>query len=560
MSKSNKILAVLLTLAMLLSLLAACGSPADSSAALEAKERASQGETPAETEGSAPDTQEAVSVPASEVEPDVRPAMELPLTDELVTYSVFANTNPNMDGYDDWNEYPIWKELTARTNVGFDWQLTSMFTASEQYSLLVAANDLPEVVSGDWYTSGVAAAVEEEVYWDVAPYLTEYAPDYYNLIQQDGIRQEIYSDDGYVVCFAEIAEKEFAPNNGIVLRQDLLNEQNLEVPVTYEEYTKVLSALKSAYNMEAPFFMSELNYKVFSAGFEVMDGFSLKGDGGLIYGPASDNYKDYLKQLNQWYEAGLVYQDFYSIPNGEINNYQIEYMSQGKSAAAFMYCEFAGIIEFDDAAAVLAPGYIPRVNADDQIHLTDGIDAQVKVNNGWHISTNCEEDKMKLMCRFLNYLYTEEGATLANYGIEGVTYEVQDDGSKWYTDEIMNNSEMTQTQALLYNLMYMAPCYADYTKYNISTLTTWKDFAEVWGSADNEYNLPTLSLTAAEEETYSAAASDVETYMSEVIIKFMIGDMDIDAEWDRYIATMESLGVNDMIAIYQDAYERYQNK
>ena len=46
-----------------------------------------------------------------------------------------------------------------------------------------------------------------------------------------------------------------------------------------------------------------------------------------------------------------------------------------------------------------------------------------------------------------------------NENIEGVTYEVQEDGSLWYTDEIMNNPEMTQTQALLYNLMYMAPCY-----------------------------------------------------------------------------------------------------
>jgi putative aldouronate transport system substrate-binding protein len=119
---------------------------------------------------------------------------------------------------------------------------------------------------------------------------------------------------------------------------------------------------------------------------------------------------------------------------------------------------------------------------------------------------------------------------------------------------------MTQTQALIYNLMYMQPCHADYTKYNISTLTTWKDFADVWASADNDYKLPTLSLTAEEEEVYSAANSDVETYMDEVIIKFIIGDMDIDAEWDTYLQTMESLGVQDMIDTYNAAYTRYQNK
>lgn len=559
MKKKSQYLSLLLVLTLMIGVLGACGSPEqEASTSVSSQEAPIQQTETAETTD--PVSEAEVESSAEELPLEALPPVELPLTDEVVTYSVFATSNPNMESYLEWNEYPIWKELTARTNIAFDWHLFSMFTASEQYALLVAANDLTDVVSGDYYTSGVAASVEEEIYWDLAPYLQDYAPNYYDLIQQDGIRQEVYSDDGYVVCFAEIAEKEFPPNNGIVIRQDLLEAQNLEVPVTYEEYTDVLSSLKSAYNMEAPFFLSELNYSVVSAGFEVTSDFTLDGNGELVYGPITDNYKDYLKQMNAWYEDGLIYKDFYAIPNGEINNYQIEYMSQSKSAAAFMYCEFAGMIEFKDTGAVLAPGYIPRHNETDQIHLTDGIDSQVKTNTGWYISTQCDTEKMELMCQFLNYLYTEEGAVLANFGVEGVTYEVQEDGSYWYTDEIMNNPEMTQTQALIYNLMYMMPCYADYTKYNISTLTTWKEFADVWASADNEYKAPTLNLTADEEARYSAASSDVETYMDEVIIKFMIGDMDIDAEWDSYLETMESLGVNEMIDIYEAAYERYQDK
>ena len=168
---------------------------------------------------------------------------------------------------------------------------------------------------------------------------------------------------------------------------------------------------------------------------------------------------------------------------------------------------------------------------------------------------------LELFCQFMNYLYTQEGAELCNWGIEGETFEYQEDGSKWYTDEIMNNPDgMTQTQAIIFNFMYQGPCYADYTKYNISTLTTWKDFADVWAAADNQNKMPTMSLTADEESTYSAAATDVQTYMDEIVIKFMIGDADIDAEWDTYLSTMESLGVNDMIDIYAAAYERYLNK
>ena len=48
--------------------------------------------------------------------------------------------------------------------------------------------------------------------------------------------------------------------------------------------------------------------------------------------------------------------------------------------------------------------------------------------------------------------------------------------------------------------------------------------------------------------------------MDEIVIKFMIGDADIDAQWDTYLQTMDSLGANEMIDIYAAAYERYQNK
>jgi len=72
--------------------------------------------------------------------------------------------------------------------------------------------------------------------------------------------------------------------------------------------------------------------------------------------------------------------------------------------------------------------------------------------------------------------------------------------------------------------------------------------------------MPTMSLTADEESTYAAAATDVSTYMDEIVIKFMIGDADIDAQWDTYLDTMDSLGANEMIDIYAAAYERYQNK
>ena len=581
MKKMTRYLSILLTLALIAGVLGGCGgNPATSASAPEdstlpsvpAAEEADAEVQASPAAGSASELE--ASAEAEEGEtldeagiyvPKPNP-FELPLADELLTYTAMGVTNPNMSSFGSMGDYAIWQRLQERTNIGFEWSEFSMFTISDQHSLLVAANDLPEIVCGNYYTGGVASAIDEEVYWDLAPYLEEFAPNYYDLIQVDGIRQQVYSDDGYVMFFDEIAEKEFAPNNGILIRQDMLDKVGKDVPVTYDDYTDVLAAFKSEFDMEAPMYATDMDYNVFSAGFGIDSGFSAGGHGGfsldddknLVYSPISDTYKEYLKQFSDWYKNGYIYKDFYCIPFGEANNYRAEYMGADKSAICFCYCEFASQFVFEDSNATLSAGYIPRQTADQQVHLTDGVDAQVK--DGWCVSTNCSEEKLETLCQFMNYLYTEEGAELCNWGIEGETFEYQPDGSKWFTDEIMNNPEMTQTQALIFNFMYQGPCYADYTKYNISTLTTWKDYADVWASADNAYKIPTLSLTADEESKFAAASSDVTTYMSEQVIRFMLGEADIDAEWDEYVSHMESLGCNDMVEIYETAYARFLNK
>ena len=160
----------------------------------------------------------------------------------------------------------------------------------------------------------------------------------------------------------------------------------------------------------------------------------------------------------------------------------------------------------------------------------------------------------------MNYFYTPEGALLANYGVEGQSFEYREDGTPWYTDLILDNPDgLSMTQALCYYVGYMVPCDCDYTVYNIASLTTWSDFVDAWGTADNSWRFPDVSLTAEEQEEYAAASADVETYLDETLIQFIIGDLDVDddAVWQEYLDAMDSLGVGTMIDIYEAALSRY---
>ena len=48
----------------------------------------------------------------------------------------------------------------------------------------------------------------------------------------------------------------------------------------------------------------------------------------------------------------------------------------------------------------------------------------------------------------------------------------------------------------------------------------------------------------------------IKTYILEKVTKIICGDDSID-NWEGYVETMHTYGIDDVIAIQQDAYDRY---
>lgn len=50
--------------------------------------------------------------------------------------------------------------------------------------------------------------------------------------------------------------------------------------------------------------------------------------------------------------------------------------------------------------------------------------------------------------------------------------------------------------------------------------------------------------------------SDINTYVSENTLKFVIGDRSL-TEWDDFVSTLKAMGIEDAVAIYQGALDRH---
>lgn len=67
---------------------------------------------------------------------------------------------------------------------------------------------------------------------------------------------------------------------------------------------------------------------------------------------------------------------------------------------------------------------------------------------------------------------------------------------------------------------------------------------------------PDLLYTEEEASERSTLAADISAYLRTMKASFIMGEMDIDANWDSYLAELESMGLNELLAIEQAAYDR----
>lgn len=70
------------------------------------------------------------------------------------------------------------------------------------------------------------------------------------------------------------------------------------------------------------------------------------------------------------------------------------------------------------------------------------------------------------------------------------------------------------------------------------------------------------TLTMDQSVARGDIMTDVETYMNESSLQFLLGEKDIndDAAWQAYKDTMQSMGIEDAIAITQEAVDQFNAK
>ncbi len=552
MKNAKKLVALLLVLAMVLSL-AACGNGGNSSTSSETSTSSAAEDSSAAEEGETGDDGETA-------EPG---EFQLPIVDEPTTLSYFVADDSNCAIMTtDWNDNEFYQEMERRTGVHLEMEMVSSADYQTNFNLMIASGTLADLiyVGASYYAEGVDAAIDDGYFLDLTDLVDEYMPNYQKVRTSD-IQYELLSttDSGRLGAVYELRQSKQGPWLGLWIRQDWLDDLNLETPVTFDDYHEVLTAFKNEKGATAPLILnfsgSDGEFGTMSGGLNVLNSWQLDETGKVNFGPYMDAWKEYVTIMNQWYNEGLIDPDFMATDERTADMAKVVTGASGLFAALYtMPSVYEAASE--DSNMNLAPVNPPVKNEGDEIHIRLR-DSYTSGNTA--ISADCENPEVAM--RWLDYLFTEEGALLANYGIEGDTFEFNEEGEPEFTDKILNNENgwtMTQTVA-----SYLCPSagianWSDWTRELAGVPEKDQACYDVWSEADDTWRLPSsVTLTQDESTERAALYADISTTVKEQTAQFISGALDIESNWDAYIASLESSGIERAIEITQAAYDRY---
>lgn len=478
---------------------------------------------------------------------------------EDVTISLFLQDSADQAISPD---LPIIKEITKRTGVNFEF-IAAPNTEDqfrEKFNVTVASNDLPDVMVST-YRGDMMKVAEQGSFAPLDEYIDQYAPNLKRILDEHPeYARDIKSTDGKIY---------FLPFIGAVrtfkvwmIRADWLENLNLEVPVTLDDWYNVLKAFKeqdpngNGLADEIPYTTRNTQAGVLAfmeafgiSGFEANEQYFIE-DGKVKYAYSDPRFKEALTFINKLYNEGLIDPEYATNDSNvwlsRLTN-EVSGSCQDTTARAYSLGTQIQTTGSEDARfVVVAPPMGP-----DGTQMTT---SQMQPIRGY-TAISKDSEYIKEIIEMFDYFYSEEGSLLNNFGIEDETYIMQD-GKPTYTDAIARDPEGRSILSMLNVYGHREWAYQQDIGYEDALLDP--DFV-VYRNDMEQYIRPTfpaLSYTDEERDIINSTYTEIQTYKDEMVNMFIMGKESLD-NFDSFVETLKDIGIDDVLAVEQAAYDRY---
>jgi putative aldouronate transport system substrate-binding protein len=280
-------------------------------------------------------------------------------------------------------------------------------------------------------------------------------------------------------------------------------------------------------------------------------------DGKVYLSNMGDNDRELMTIINKWFNEGLIDPNWASYKVATDYDAKIDAGEMG-----YMSCVRPSTMS-GHAAAIPegAPyGWVamtkPVREEGQTLHLGYYV-SRIYYGNA-SISASCEN--IPLACTWIDWRYSDEGSFIYGYGIQGLSWDYDENGEIYITDLILTNEVFWSMYMLFYALNSLADpgLYINYT-WKVPGNEIGYTYLQDWEGVqhDNEMVWPAaIQFTQEQSETRAFYGSDIQTYLEENYIAFVDGSKPL-SEWDSYVDGLHAIGVDEVLAAYQEAYDDF---
>lgn len=561
----------------------AAAAPTEAAAAPAADATTAAGAGGDDSTGSQPLYTESVDAKPRDaaIKPQPYPRDMFPLTQEKQTLRIALPSNTSVEDFNT-NEFTKWYE--EKTNVHIEWIiLPSGAEALQKLNLMLSSGDIPDVIMG-FYDITPALQVlygSQGIFLPLNDLIAQGGPniekafDAYPLV-----KEAVTAPDGNIYGLPEINDcYHCLVSQKLWIYKPWLDKLGLAVPTTIEEYQAVLKAFKEKDpngNGEADELPLTGNLTAWNGPLDtyLMNPFTLNpgsrmvlNNGKIEANYAKPEWKQGLAYMSQLRADGLLDPNYFTMDNDQL-------LQLGQSDPPIIG-SFVGGVSLSLAPASNEEGarwsqyeVVPPLMGPSGKRIQPSSPYGV-MSAGRYIITKAAKDPL-LALKWADGFYQQEIELNAYWGLKDVGWRWAEQGEKGIFGEPAlyasiktwgntQNDHWSQSNPSYRSSDWRLGQFTD-NPWDLETILYRESKKLEPYLQDPATAVPPLYLTTDQAQESAELEASLKEYVDEMMAGFILGNNDLDAEWDTYLQTLNDIGLPRYVEIQQAAYDAKYKK
>ena len=459
------------------------------------------------------------------------------------------------------------QKLEEELNIDITWEVVRTGWEDKK-SLLLASNDMPDMFFGNRTLLFSDITANQASFMDLTSYI-ENSVNIKNMFAETPALKSLVQTENGIFCLPAKMPLRPQSQHVMFINKTWLDKVGKAIPTTTEEFRDVLKAFKTgdpngnSQQDEIPWCANDGGF--FSGLWPVMGAFGVNPEdqqgtnlmvenGKLTYAPTMDGFKECVKYLNSLFAEGLIDSEAF-IQDGSQFNAKM-FTNPAVVGAGNSWSIASGVGEANKDDFVVLP---PLKGPEGKQGWSSQPLGLSLIQTSWALSKSCKNPDAAF--RFVDAMYEPETSVQFYFGSYGETLEKTDDGKIKVLDP--------EDPSVTFNDKVWEVGFGDMGPYYVTKEVEDKIIPNSWVTDRLDQDAPYLDYM--EEETYppmvysvedsnemSVLKTDIDTLVKQKFAEWITGEADIDAEWDGYKESLDSMGLPRLMEIYNKYWEQYK--